>query len=239
MANDDPPLPGFSGTGDSLYGSFRRERAQKLGGFKRESVKIGTGGSGFFSGGVFSSGGMRLQLGVALTLSIAAGSVAGVILGGKTGVKPGLEAGSRLDAAMLAPNGPPTANAAAQTDPTPEMAHMLDEMRGLRAQIEQLRHGVETARTADRSRAQETAHDASLEARQQALDQTTATLPQLAEIDARLARLERSGADTTPVGSIAKPARAGNGAAGPRPKSSIKASPGAADTRLSHLLAMC
>ena len=171
MANDDPPLPGFSGTGDSLYGSFRRERAQKLGGFKRESVKIGTGGSGFFSGGVFSSGGMRLQLGVALTLSIAAGSVAGVILGGKTGVKPGLEAGSRLDAAMLAPNGLPNANAAAQTDPTPEMAHMLDEMRGLRAQIEQLRHGVETARTADRSRAQETAHDASLEARQQALDQ--------------------------------------------------------------------
>ncbi len=211
MANDDPPLPGFSGTGDSLYGSFRRERAQKLGGFKRESVKIGTGGSGFFSGGVFSSGGMRLQLGVALTLSIAAGSVAGVILGGNTGVKPGLEAGSRLDAAMLAPNGLPTANAAAQTDPTPEMAHMLDEMRGLRAQIEQLRHGVETARTADRSRAQETARDASLEARQQALDQTTA---KLAEIDARLARLERSGADTTPVGSIAKPARAGNGAAG-------------------------
>ena len=185
MANEDPPLPGFSGTGDSLYGSFRRERAQKLGGFKRESVKIGTGGSGFFSGGVFSSGGMRLQLGVALTLSIAAGSVAGVILGGKTGVKPGLEAGSRFDAAMLAP--------------------------GESAQIEQFRHGVETARTADRARAQETARDASLEAREQALDQTTASLAaKLSEIDSRLARLERSGADATPVGSIAKPARAGH-----------------------------
>jgi len=211
MANEDPPLPGFSGTGDSLYGSFRRERAQKLGGFKRESVKIGTGGSGFFSGGVFSSGGMRLQLGVALTLSIAAGSVAGVILGGKTGVKPGLEAGSRFDAAMLAPGESATAQVAAQTNPTPEMARMLDEVRGLRAQIEQLRHGVETARTADRARAQETARDASLEAQQQALDQTTATLAaKLSEIDSRLARLERSGADTTPVGSIAKPARAGH-----------------------------
>ena len=236
MANDDPPLPGFSGTGDSLYGSFRRERAQKLGGFKRESVKIGTGGSGFFSGGVFSSGGMRLQLGVALTLSIAAGSVAGVILGGNTGVKPGLEAGSRLDAAMLAPNGPPNANAAAQTDPTPEMARMLDEMRGLRAQIEQLRHGVETARTADRSRAQETARDASLEARQQALDQTTAK-----------ARRDRFAAG--PAGALRRrydarrldrQARARREwRCGTRPKSSIKASPGAADTRLSHLLAMC
>ena len=211
MANEDPPLPGFSGTGDSLYGSFRRERAQKLGGFKRESVKIGTGGSGFFSGGVFSSGGMRLQLGVALTLSIAAGSVAGVILGGKTGVKPGLEAGSRLDSAMIAPSEPPTAQAVAQTGATPEMARMLDEVRGLRAQIEQFRHGVETARTADRARAQETARDASLEAREQALDQTTASLAaKLSEIDSRLARLERSGADTTPVGSIAKPARAGH-----------------------------
>jgi hypothetical protein len=208
VANDDPPLPGFSGTEDSLYGSFRRERARKLGGFKRESVKVGTGGGGFFRGGVFSSGGMRLQLGVALTLSIAAGSVAGAILGGKTGVKQGLEAGSRLDAAMLAPNGPATTQSAAQTDPTPEMARMLDEVRGLRAQIEQLRHGVETARNADRSRAQETARDASLEAQQQALDQTTATLAaRLAEIDSRLGRLERSSADTTPVGSIAKLAR--------------------------------
>ena len=209
MANEDPPLPSFSGGEDSLYGSFRRERAQKPGGFKRESVKIGTGGGGFFSGGVFSSGGMRLQLGVALTLSIAAGSVAGAILGGKTGVKSGLKAATRLDAA-LAPSGPAPAETAAQTDLTPEMARMLDEMRGLRAQIEQLRHGVETARTADRSRTQETARDASLEAQQQALDQTTA---KLAEINSRLARLERSGADTTPVGSIPKPARAGHGAA--------------------------
>jgi chromosome segregation ATPase len=154
---------------------------------------------------------MRLQLGVALTLSIAAGSVAGVILGGKTGVKPGLEAGSRFDAAMLAPGESATAQVAAQSDPTPEMARMLDEVRGLRAQIEQFRHGVETARTADRARAQETARDASLEAREQALDQTTASLAaKLSEIDSRLARLERSGADATPVGSIAKPARAGH-----------------------------
>ena len=211
MANEDPPLPSFSGGEDSLYGSFRRERAQKLGGFKRESVKIGTGGGGFFSGGVFSSGGTRLQLGVALTLSIAAGSVAGVILGGKTGVKPGLEAGSRFDAAMLAPSGTLSAEVAAQTDPKPEMARMVDEVRGLRAQIEQLRHGVETARTADRARAQETARDASLEAQRQTLDETTATLAaKLAEIDSRLARLERPGLDMTPTGSIARPARAGH-----------------------------
>jgi len=119
MANEDPPpLPSFSGGEDSLYGSFRRERADKLGGFKRESIKVGTGGAGFFSGGLFSSGGMRLQLGVALTLSIAAGSLAGAILGGKSGVKSGLEAGSRLDAAMLAPRAPSNAEVAAQTIPT-------------------------------------------------------------------------------------------------------------------------
>jgi hypothetical protein len=209
MANEDPPpLPSFSGGEDSLYGSFRRERADKLGGFKRESIKVGTGGAGFFSGGLFSSGGMRLQLGVALTLSIAAGSLAGAILGGKSGVKSGLEAGSRLDAAMLAPRAPSNAEVAAQTDPNPDVARLLDDVRGLRAQIEQLRHGVETARSTDRSRAQETARDASLGAQQQALDQTTAALAaKLNEIDSRLARLERSGVDTTPVGSIAKPAR--------------------------------
>ena len=209
MANEDPPpLPSFSGGEDSLYGSFRRERADKLGGFKRESIKVGTGGAGFFSGGLFSSGGMRLQLGVALTLSIAAGSLAGAILGGKSGVKSGLEAGSRLDAAMLAPRAPSNAEVAAQTDPNPDVARLLDDGRGLRAQSEQLRHGVETARSTDRSRAQETARDASLGAQQQALDQTTAALAaKLNEIDSRLARLERSGVDTTPVGSIAKPAR--------------------------------
>ena len=209
MANEDPPpLPSFSGGEDSLYGSFRRERADKLGGFKRESIKVGTGGAGFFSGGLFSSGGMRLQLGVALTLSIAAGSLAGAILGGKSGVKSGLEAGSRLDAAMLAPRAPSNAEVAAQTDPNPDVARLLDDGRGLRAQSEQLRHGVETARSTDRSRAQETARDASLGAQQQARDQTTAALAaKLNEIDSRLARLERSGVDTTPVGSIAKPAR--------------------------------
>jgi len=233
MANEDPPLPGFSGTGDSLYGSFRRERAQKLGGFKRESVKIGTGGSGFFSGGVFSSGGMRLQLGVALTLSIAAGSVAGVILGGKTGVKPGLEAGSRFDAAMLAPGESATAQVAAQTNPTPEMARMLDEVRGLRAQIEQLRHGVETARTADRARRQfggaaTSARPNDRHARRQAFRDRFAAGPAGAlrrRCDAR--RLDRQ-------------ARARRSCRkGPRPRGSIKASREPPDTRLSHLLAMC
>ncbi|MGA8169437.1 MAG: hypothetical protein WB816_01155 [Methylocystis sp.] len=203
MAKEDPPLPSFSGTEDSLYGAFKRERPAKSGAFKRENIKIGTDG-GFFRGGMFSSGGMRLQLGVALTLSIAAGSLAGAFLGGKSSVKSGLEAGSRLDAAMLEPNSASNAGVA-QTDPTPEMARMLDEVRGLRAQIEQLRHGVEIARAGDHARGQETARDAGLEAQQQALDQTTAALgAKLGELDARLARLERVGVDTTPVGSIPK-----------------------------------
>jgi hypothetical protein len=211
MADDEPPLPSFSGTEDSLYGSFRRERAQKLGGFKRESVKVGNDNAGFFRGGVFSSGGMRLQLGVALTLSIAAGSVAGAMLGGTAGVKSGLEAGSRLDAAMLAPGQASKTDVAAQSDPTQEMARMLDEVRGLRAQVEQIRHGVETARTADRA----PARDASPEAREQALDQTTAALAaKLEGIDSRLARLERSGVDTTPVGAITRPPRAGHAGRG-------------------------
>jgi hypothetical protein len=216
MAKDDPPLPSFSGTEDSLYGSFRRERAaDRPGGFKREHVNIRVGGPGFLRGGVFSSGGLRLQFVAALALSIAAGSVAGAILGGRTGVKPGLEAGARVDTALLAQAPPAKTEGVPQTEPVSDVTRLLDDVRGLRAQIEQLRHAAETARTADHLRAQEAARDVSLEAQQQALDQTTAALAaKLNEIDGRLARLERSGVDTTPVGSIGRPSRAQRGEKG-------------------------
>ncbi len=216
MAKDDPPLPDLSATKDRLYGSFRRARAaDRLGGIKRERVNLAAAGPGFLSGGVFSSGGLRLQLGAALTLSIAAGSVAGVILGGQTGVKPALEAGARVETALLAQAPPTKTEAAAQPDPASDVTRLLDDVRGLRAQIEQLRHVAETSRTADQLRAQETARDANLETQQKALDQTTAALAaKLNEIDGRLARLERSGVDTTPVGSIGRPSRAQRGEKG-------------------------
>ena len=240
MANDDPPLPGFSGTKDSLYGSFRRERAQKLGGFKRESVKIGTGGSGFFSGGVFSSGGMRLQLGVALTLSIAAGSVAGVMLGGKTGVKPGLEAGSRLDAAMLAPSGPSTAEAAAQTDP--DAGNGAHAGRGAR-----LARADRTTPPWRRDRAKRRPlAGAGDGARRQPGGAAAGARPN----DRRARRQTRRDRFAAgPAGALRRrhdarrldrQARARRTSPEkPAPERFDKASPGAADTRLSHLLAMC
>ncbi len=198
MAQKDSSLPSYSGTSDSLYGSLNRVEAERPGRFKRESVSMKVPGQGFFfGGGVSSAEGMRQTLVVALTLSIAAGGVAGSILGSKTGVKPGLEAAARADAVTLARLSPANAPAASPTAPPPEVMGLVEEMRGLRAQVEQLKH------VAERARAREAEHQASLEG-PPALDQATAALTaKLGELDNRLARLEHAGVDMTPTGSIA------------------------------------
>jgi hypothetical protein len=82
-----------------------------------------------------------------------------------------------------------------------EVARLRDDVRSLRAQIEQLRHLAETSRTAERPKAFEMAHEPS--AAQAQLAGSTPTKLDLFE--ARLERLERAGADATPTGLIHRP----------------------------------
>lgn len=118
---------------------------------------------------------------VALAFSVIAGGAAGWVYGGATGVREGVAAGARLGATLVTESASGTAEA--------ETARLLAEVRGLRAQFEQFRHAVETQRTGD---------------------QTSAIAARLQDISARLERLERASGDSAPVGSLKKPASAGD-----------------------------
>ncbi|HXY59011.1 MAG TPA: hypothetical protein VEH76_10575 [Methylocystis sp.] len=123
-----------------------------------------------------SSSSWGRQLMGALTVSIAVGSVAGYVYGGRTGVSEGAAAGARRE--LTAGADPSSAREA-------ETLRLLDDVRGLRAQVEQLRHGAEAQRAA--------------------ADETGALGAELREVLARLDRLERAAADKTPVGAIPSP----------------------------------
>ncbi|WP_158658543.1 hypothetical protein [Methylocystis bryophila] len=82
-----------------------------------------------------------------------------------------------------------------------ELAHLRDDVRSLRAQIEQLRHTAETSRAGERIKALEAAHEASLAQAQLA----SATATKLGALEARLERLERAGADPTSTSVIGRP----------------------------------
>ncbi len=82
-----------------------------------------------------------------------------------------------------------------------EVARLRDDVRYLRAQIEQLRHLVETSKTSERLKALEAAHDASL-----AHAQLTASIAtKLGALEARLERLEHASVDATPTSLIQRP----------------------------------
>jgi hypothetical protein len=123
----------------------------------------------------------------ALALAILAGCALGFELGLRAG-DPGLPAGARKaeTAAWLAAPG------------AAEVARLREGVRGLRAQIEQLRHLAEASKTGERLKALETAHEAGA-AQAQLLG---ATVLRLGQIETRLERLERAQADPTPTGSI-------------------------------------
>jgi len=117
-----------------------------------------------------------------------------ILAGAALGMEFGLRAGSLA---------PPTRGRISETVSldaagAAEVARLRDDVRALRAQIEQLRHLVETAKTSERIRALEAAHDASL-AQSQALASTAA---KLGGLEARLERLERASADATPTSLI-------------------------------------
>lgn len=122
-----------------------------------------------------------------LALSIIAGVAVGYFVGSHTGVRPAVEAGARVDAASLAQALPWKSEIASDVGDKREIAHLLDELRSLRAQIEQVRHTVEAARAGER------------------VAETTSRLDKFEE---RLGRVERLGADRTATGSIAPADRA-------------------------------
>jgi hypothetical protein len=113
----------------------------------------------------------------------------------------GLELGTRAGGLAPSMSAPIAETAGLDAAGAAEVARLRDDVRSLRAQIEQFRHLVETSKPAERLRALETAHEAS--AAQAQLAGSTATKLDLFE--ARLERLERAGADTTPTGLIRRP----------------------------------
>jgi hypothetical protein len=142
--------------------------------------------------GVFASPGLR-RAGFVI-VSIVAGTAAGFLLGSRTGVKDGIEAGQSIDAETLS-KALAWKPEVASTDlrRRREIAQLLDEVRSARAQIESLRHEKEGLRPAERLRALEAAREAGA--------------ARLDKLEARLSRLERSGQiDPTPTGSVAKAA---------------------------------
>ena len=119
-----------------------------------------------------------------------------ILVGGALGLELGMRAGG------LAP--PPSGRVAAAS-PTAvgaaDVARLREDVRSLRAQIEQLRHAAETSRTSERLKALEMAHETSAAHAQ--LPSATAT--RLDALEARLERLERVGVDTTPTALIQRP----------------------------------
>lgn len=121
----------------------------------------------------------------AAAFSVAAGAVAGYLVGAHTGVRPAVEAGLRIEAASLSQALPWKTEIAAGAGDRREVARLTDEMRFLRAEMEQLRRNAETARPAPGPAA------------------GAETAARLDRIEGRLGRLERDGADKSPTSSVA------------------------------------
>ena len=131
-----------------------------------------------------------------------------ILLGAAVGLEFGLRAGG---------SAPPTSGRVAETASqdaagAAEVARLRNDVRSLRAQIEQLRHAAETSRMAERLKALETAHETSAAHAQL----PSATAMRVDALEARLERLERGGVDTTPTALIQRPgARSGRKTASP------------------------
>jgi len=187
MTNKEPLLPPMSGSGRVYLGNMRARLVD---------APVPSAGQ--------SAKSLRNQFWFALAVSIVGGGAAGLTMGENTGVRSAIEAGAKIDVATLAQALPWKLEVASAGSSPPDIALLLEDVRGLRAQIEQIRHTAETQRVGDRVKALESAQGVSLGA-EQTLDRTTTALAtRLNEIDARLARLERAGTDTTPTGAISR-----------------------------------
>jgi len=187
MTDENMPLPPVSGGGRLHLANFRTRLADESPA-KRNSL--------------------GRQFWAALTVSIVGGSLAGLTMGGDTGVRSAIEAGRRMEAVIPAQTSPAKTAVASAAGGQPDAAHLLEDIRGLRAQIEQMRHTAETQRSGERLRTLEAAQATNADLEQDRGRELTALANRITEIDARLERLERAGADATPVGAIIKPPHA-------------------------------
>jgi hypothetical protein len=179
MSNEDPPLPTYSGGRSALLGSFRGERNPQLRPVKLQvSVQSNRFGPTFWA---------------MLAAAVLGGGALGLRLGAGAGATPEVAAAPQVEAAP---------QLAQQEALEAEVARLLHEVRGLRAQVEQIRHVSETQRVADRLKVLEAAHDASLAAQSEPKDAAAPVVSKLEEIDARIARLEHPNVDMTATGSI-------------------------------------
>ncbi|QGM46911.1 hypothetical protein [Methylocystis heyeri] len=140
-----------------------------------------------------SGSGLRRQFWIALAASIVAGCGVGLSFGERTGVRPAIEAGTRPDAARSVRAGGGE-----------DAASLTEELRALRAQIEQMRHLVENQRATERLKALEASQNAGQEATQTLEKAAAALTSRVDDIDRRLTRLVRAGVDFTPVGATGR-----------------------------------
>lgn len=121
-----------------------------------------------------------------VALSMICGMVVGFYLGFQTGVKPGLQAGATLSQAL-----PWKTEIASEPAETQEIARLLDEVRRNRAQIEAMRHVMESSRAMERSGAD--------------------LLARLDRLEERLNRVIPASVDFTLTSAIPKLASGGSG----------------------------
>lgn len=147
---------------------------------------------------VGSSAPSRLRFSVAGSRRSFWRALAFVILAGAAlGLEFGLRAGG-----VAPPTGGESAKALSLDESgAAEISRLRDDLRNLRAQIEQLRHLAEISKTTERLKALEAAHDASVMQAQFAGSMTT----RLGALEARLERLEHAIADATPTSVIQRP----------------------------------
>jgi hypothetical protein len=183
METEDPPLPTRSGGRSALLGAYRHERSH----YRPVKLQVSV-----------DSG--RVPLAYWGVLAAA------ILVGGSVGLKLGSNAGAAPEVVAARPDP-------AQESAQIELARLGHDLRGLRAQLEQLRYGAETLRVADRLKALESASEAAqiaqaqivqTQAQAQTAAAAAATAPgaRFDEIDARIARLEHAGVDMVATGSV-------------------------------------
>jgi hypothetical protein len=144
---------------------------------------------------------------VCFALSLLCGALIGYALGAHTGVRPGVEAGARVDAASLAQALPWKAEIANEPAARQQMARLLEEVRINRAQMEALRHAAETQRAGERLKALETAREALTEGLRAEERAAGRLATELTHVHERLDRLEKGAIDMAPTASIVAPAQ--------------------------------
>ena len=152
--------------------------------------------------------------------SVAAGVTLGYLSGSSMSVKRAGDAGARTEVASVTQAFPWKSDIASDGGEKQQISRLSDEIRSLRAQLEQTRRAADSAHMQERLHALEAARDANLQL-------TKASAESIAKIDrleTRMGQLERISVDHTATGST-KIERA----AAPRPNESPRSDAKAAE----------